>query len=595
MFGGPQALITYANVPPEAIQGGNFTIAHGLTPSMATIQMVPTGVIPNWTGLLTITYDNVRLEFPDCRMLDISERDDASGQRWTLRIQDRRWKWSFGRIRGRYNLREAPASNVVPLREKTPTEMIELLLEALHEYQYDIEVPDDVRPFVDWDDSPTGKLQSLLDQLGCRLWIDPQTNVVMVRRVGLGNDLPFLPEITSNSLTVSPPVPPDNMFFMGGKTIYQDDLRLEAVGIEGVGDPANGIQPGTIRPIDDLSYAKDFQWRYQDPHTLANVDKRNRDAAARSVWKYYRIVEPVDNHFELEIPERRLILPLEDHLLEWHNVDGERVNMQPIVFGRFDQGMVTFEEPEKTVYSKVAPPALGGFINQDYWRYAKAPSFSLDARRGIVMFSEPVTWWDPEGDEPPAVIPEDQGMYPATLWLRCCFGVRDPFTEAWDRAERSYHDSPYIPGTTHYVVREDEFCGYYYDLSTPGTPWTPASPTFGQKIHNETEFNTAAQYYLEQEMLRFTLQFPASRTYAGIIPIPLDGAVQSVTWSIPESGQATTTANRNREDYTRNVPYLERQQFVLMNQIKQQQNERFTSPLDTQTGTRRFGSIDAYY
>ncbi len=49
---------------------------------------------------------------------------------------------------------------------------------------------------------------------------------------------------------------------------------------------------------------------------------------------------------------------------------------------------------------------------------------------------------------------------------------------------------------------------------------------------NLDDLNPAADYYLAQANAKYEARAAADRTYAGIVPILLDGAVQQVTWSV---------------------------------------------------------------
>ena len=89
-----------------------------------------------------------------------------------------------------------------------------------------------------------------------------------------------------------------------------------------------------------------------------------------------------------------------------------------------------------------------------------------------------------------------------------------------------------------------------------GTAWFPkrrrpqiplASPARGKTTSSATTSRRALQYYLDTAALQYTQPEAAgSVTYAGLVPIDLDGAIGQVTYRIDESG-TTTTASRNSE------------------------------------------------
>lgn len=59
--------------------------------------------------------------------------------------------------------------------------------------------------------------------------------------------------------------------------------------------------------------------------------------------------------------------------------------------------------------------------------------------------------------------------------------------------------------------------------------------------------------------VQYEIGVPQSRTYAGLLRVPLDGAIQQVSWSVGPSG-ATTQVSRNSEHEYRLPSYQQRLQ-----------------------------------
>ena len=212
----------------------------------------------------------------------------------SVRILDRRWKWQYGEISGRYNIREKEEEYLIdPDTEKKPRQLATLLLAAMGEVGYSVdELPNDNRPQKHWvSANPANELYQLCDSLGCRVVLGLD-NRVRLRRVGSGASLPVLGIEISDSVGIDAQARPDSIKVVCGPTRYQARFFLEAVGKD---------VDGRIKFLDDLSYRPDDGWG------AANVDgdfddvrDESRCAAQKlailSVFKWYRIEAPAVEH-----------------------------------------------------------------------------------------------------------------------------------------------------------------------------------------------------------------------------------------------------------------------------------------------------------
>ncbi len=84
--------------------------AHGITPSVCAITAVPRQGFASSQGTLEFEYGGTRIVFHDCSVDLATLRFTRGGQLVTFNIKDRRWKWEYGSIDGRYNRRKPDGS-----------------------------------------------------------------------------------------------------------------------------------------------------------------------------------------------------------------------------------------------------------------------------------------------------------------------------------------------------------------------------------------------------------------------------------------------------------------------------------------------------
>jgi hypothetical protein len=269
----------------------HYTMAHGISPGVAVIMMLPQSYLPTQSGDLVITDGVTTITIPDCRVESLRVNKDSSGERWILTIKDRRWRWrDTGFIKGRYNVVDpngqyakltpeeeqedfAKPTKYIPWTLKTPFELAVLCLEAMNETNYVVNMPDDFFsiPQVNWDHiNPAQALQTLCSQFNRRIIYRIDTNTVLIDEYGKGSDLTggiFESSYSKDSPVVSNLQRPDSIVLIGAPERYQILLDLVAVGEE---------WDGSIRPIDLLSYAPEVN---SDPQ-VTNIAVSNPQTGA---------------------------------------------------------------------------------------------------------------------------------------------------------------------------------------------------------------------------------------------------------------------------------------------------------------------------
>jgi len=531
----PQGIATFPGV--GAIESATMTFSHGIQPSVCTIVTTPASVSNPGDGTLQFEFGGVQIRFPDSTVVDPQVEVGESGQSVAMQIFDRRWKWRNGHINGHYNVRDDKGELIKDL-EKSPQDLAKLLLEEMKEEGFDVsQLPNDPRPEALWDfANPAQELQNLCSRLGCRVVLQTDNRVKLCQQ-GEGADLPVGGVEMNAGVGFDARPKPDKLIIVGAPTLYQAKLLLEPVGEE---IPKADEIDGEIKPIDELSYKPTAGWVGEDEtyfggvfgspkseYTKDGQTLYSADLALKSVWRWYRIKHEVSSS-KLLFPKTAQplksidqLLPLNDFQAEvGKSATGRLKYKKAVVQGvlALDKGMlVVGNTPSTYVYSK---------------------PFTIDAQRGLVFFSEPLF-----------KLNSANKTDAADLYLTTSFSLRVPATNPPIRHTREKE----LPGPKRdagaEIIRRPEIVrrvvARYSDLKVSGI------------FLNDAEFEKEADHHLEAAAKQFEVQSSADLTYAGIVPIELDGAIQQVTWSVGLGG-ATTRASRNAEHSDYVPPYPDR-------------------------------------
>ncbi len=556
----PQGLATFPGI--TQIMSASITLGHGISPSTARITMAPQPGAISETGMLSFFIDSTTINFPDCKVDQGSYERNEGGEFWHLTLLDRRWKWRFGQISGRYNVWRENAtlqngdpvgfsgSGLVADTERTPRELAELYLEAMGEVGYDVSaLPNDTRPPVEHDfDNPAEALAELCENLGCRvvLRID---NTVSIVRVGSGASLPT-EQLLEDSLTIDPPEKPDAVAVVCGPSYFQVDFPLEAVGLDR--DQTSGGDPSdTLKPLAELSYKPPGGWSTVDLplfFDLSNNESEDdvtglRSLATKSVFRYYRIKLPVkvpgyDGPDGGLITRLEQVLPLFEEQVVTAVENHDAAPLPASVFGVWYPGL---DEQANTAVALTAqgnsPPAAGaeGTYKSPFYNRG----FTLDMARGLVIFSEPVyrNATPSEAKVTPA---------PAQLVLRTKCQVRDAETLSLVRHvhERSTGGSL---GTSPQYIRREELVVSHVPTYDPATYALETTSTTDPRVVSSVsstadEVNAAADHYIDSAIDEYAQPEPRQVQVAGLHPLNLDGVIQQITYSVGGAGAMTTIA-----------------------------------------------------
>lgn len=528
----------------------SYTLAHGITPGVALVDMAPQPGFQPAPGTLVLECGSRRLEFEDCLPARLGTIHTPEGPAWRLVLFDRRWRWWYGRSSGRYNLRfedgrlveavrSGPAEDAAWHTHGSPQALASLLLDALGEQGYDVsDLPDEPRPRCEWDGLPPAlALADLCDALGTRITLTT-TGQIVLRRLGQGAALPELPELMTRSSIAGQLAGPCHLAIVCERTRWQADLELEAVGLE---------TDGSLRPIDDLSYRPPGGWGTIDlPHFCELADPRARELARASVFRWYRLKLPV----ELRDAEGQPLvlgslaqLAIQAVQLE-AAADGVLDRPRPAqVFGVWFAGgdAAAYQSPPGNTATQLAPLAVPA---DDYSLRAVYPrGFELDCRLGLVRFAEPVYRLVPAAS--------GHGAQPAAaeLRLRTSLCARET-NRSWLRHER-VRVNPAAPpqAPVRYIDRPEL-------ALTIALQYDPSYQISGSHS-NLTSLEQEADHYLDALALAWQAGPVETASYAGLLPIEPDGAIVQVSWIVGPTGAATHAA-RHQEPLDTEAMYSER-------------------------------------
>jgi hypothetical protein len=97
----PTGLLSFPGI--DQVLSWSFTLSHGISPSAALVEIAPQFGLPAEVGPIVISFGDIALEFADCVLDSANVRRNQSGMIVSLSILDRRWRWRYGQISGRYN------------------------------------------------------------------------------------------------------------------------------------------------------------------------------------------------------------------------------------------------------------------------------------------------------------------------------------------------------------------------------------------------------------------------------------------------------------------------------------------------------------
>lgn len=505
-----------ATFPGLQITRADFLFTHGINPSVAVAYAVAVAPGAAYGDLVFSCNGEALLTFKDCAIEQstLTPPITKRGFRMRIAIVDRRWKWRYQYVSGRYNVRKSD-STVREDTEKTYRELLEIVLEALGEADYEIVLPEEnlEAPAVEWyKERADLQLAWLCDRIGCLIVLGLD-NRIYIGPNGMGpiyppNGLEFEPYIDTY-----PADHPAEVHAVFAPTRFQMKVQLEAVGLD---------TDGAVKPIDELSYAVD--WESEIPGVWGSVpDGEERQLARDTVYRWFRVKEfagggldlPVDEYTISEIDD---ILPILPGLV---TASENNYPTRPFVDGYFFNSDLKGINEEEDAFAR--------------WDDA----FVLDYEHGIVKFPYPVYKVTSAGAR---TIPE--------LYLNCAFEARsDPMGGKWGY-EYAYAIGQQLSVGAGYV-QVDQADAFQYVVQN----YADEEPT--DITENTTVVEEQGGFLARSFALHYEAVPQMSMQWNGIIPYPVCGNVHTMRWQVG-GGPAMTWGGKNL-DYRHMAPsYPER-------------------------------------
>lgn len=492
-------------IPETAVERAHMTDQPGISPASCSLIVVPVETDLPEVGTLRFAFGNVLIEFPESLAAKPILRV-GSKILWNVEILDRRWKWKYGHVSGEYNKRD-PDGVLVSGTEKTPQELAGLLLDAMGESGYTVtQLPNDPRPYVNWDYSnPAEELATICESLGVLIVLKRATNKVVLEAINSGAELPLEDLITAGGdWDLSSSIRPTSLLLIGAPIQYQSRLKLEAVGLD---------TDDQVKTLANLSYKPTAG--FNDPlfHGDVTASLAAQQLATQTVYRWYRVKEQAEGGFTL--PGTAETLTSIDQML-------------PLNSGRLEKDLVTGE------YRPKSPVVRGTFYGEDTDGANEVDEiytgqFSVDTARGIVQFSAPVFKNNTGTNK----------WEPAELYLDISYSARNNSGQVIRQGVSRTLTDP-STDTEPQLIRQEEI-----ERTIIAAYSAIATRDPGNDEDNVTDVLDEAGYYLDNIEDAMEANSAGHGSYAGLKNIELDGKIRQVSWSIG-GGQATITeASRN--------------------------------------------------
>jgi len=89
----PQGYMTFPGI--QQVMSGSFTLQHGISPGVASLQHLTQTRLPRLDGALQIYWNGGVLLFQNCQVNDLSVQRNDQGLIASVSVWDRRWKWQY--------------------------------------------------------------------------------------------------------------------------------------------------------------------------------------------------------------------------------------------------------------------------------------------------------------------------------------------------------------------------------------------------------------------------------------------------------------------------------------------------------------------
>lgn len=433
--------------------------------------------------------------------------------------------------------------------ERTPRELAELCLDAMGETGYSVAaLPTTGRPLVEWDHvNAAAALADICSQFGCDIEPGLETGIVTIVSRASGAAIATAGAIQISE-TTDPAERPDTIRALSHPIRIQADIPLIPVGQN---------RDNSIVPIDDLDYTPVAgDWEHDDDIIEFRfiTDAKDRELAKMSVFKWFRPRYPITLWGPSE---------LSDGITPYIINDPQEIQIEPVMVLTANRGSRGNEAWPAIIYGSffdndqyvwgakfntsdlTLALALGPTVTQAPTIYTRG--YSFDAESQIFKFTQPMVFYIGDIGPPPAldwVTP----LTAAELYARCSFFVRDKSTRAFIRTARGRDLTPptFNTGAADFVYDDVTLTTtVQYDVTKTADGQVPPDVTV---LTNRTStVNPALDGYLDAIEASYGTRQSHSALFYDLRSLTLDGAINSVTWSVDDGGGARTFVQRNQD------------------------------------------------
>lgn len=537
---------------------GSYVCAHGREPGRCVIRAPIENQNPAPVGDLVIVQNGQQvLRVRDMRLVNADNTSNEGGNTVEYTLLDRRCFWGYGEV----YIDDAMTRSGVESNSATYANQFaqDVLLPAMGEQSFDVSLlPNEELNYRSFNylqgaftpsnrgrglngANPSALLEELADKYSMRLVYDPLSDTVAIRNPGQGAGLPQHVSLRDVVTTrVGQPIP-SGIRVLGEYVRFQSYLPLEAVGIE---------EDGSIVPIDQLTYTPSSGWEKQGEyfHSLDN-DRKKKLLALQSVYRWYRVKRDFERPIEINVDGLSFsfnsaynILDLDGDLYKnsegkgAKNADGSTMETEAFIRGTYwyldDQDQAA---GRRNVTTEDDPDEKFKL------------DFSLDSKNMIVKFGRQVFQ---VGDD------EDGfSRKPAELYLYASYHLRVPSPSAngqsfLAKAVFSYLQElqPDTPRSKVDIVRDPEGDLQYWVARPADTAPDQHVSSWTSNLSDDGLIGKA-QTLAVKHAERYAPQDTAEATYNALLPVQLDGAIQSVTWSFGSDGAMTQVSRNTEPDY----------------------------------------------
>ncbi len=571
------------------------TLNHGIQPSTFVAEIIPQQIkTANVEIAVKYPHPVKAFELKECLIDSSSYSASRSGLISTLYIKDFRWKWAYKRITLLANIRKGNGEIIIDQKyeyHKRKMSVSDILAEIERSLGVRIirncTFPVDYYPEIIWDNYPAATaLSDLLSPLAIRIVPSYEPNVISIHNAGKGSPLPT-DDLESYGTDTNPKEKPRQIRIVSAPVIKTVDIGLYPVvktsnRFEQANDskyrPSFGRWGAAVDVSDEIaSYPNE---------TGRDLTTQECEFVEQSVFKWYRMFagpspvtektngilekitdDSIEGYKDYIKTTYDIIRGLQNFICERESRATVEPNGEvtyvlsarpPFVYGAFKHEQETdidaqahlttsgnscdsfkdIPENYKLVFSYIEPDTNedNQTPNDVVRKYIVPVPFSIDFDAGLVKFSRRV------------FLERDGEPYFPELCLRIAVKTINA-NGTFNRLEHVIQVDPNSPA--------DEI---YIELNDIVPMWE-----YADGFKNRNNYKQQLQDYGEQILKALSLPDEAgTASYAGIKQIDLDGARQSVSWSIGHGG-ARTSATWNHDTGTdTTVSFLARQQAIEM-------------------------------